>query len=38
MLLSYEKPSHHANISDSEFEFLEKSQGPEVIDYEVCKC
>lgn len=31
---SYEKPSHHSTISDHEFEYLEKEQGDDVIDYE----
>lgn len=34
LCLSYEKPSHHKTMSDSEFQFLEKAQGLDVIDYE----
>jgi hypothetical protein len=35
LFLIYEKPSHHKYISENEFEFMEKSQGADVIDYEV---
>ncbi|KAH3877308.1 hypothetical protein DPMN_001171 [Dreissena polymorpha] len=34
---AYEKPSHHADISDSEFEFMTQSQGDDIIDYENVK-
>lgn len=34
LCLSYEKPSHHKSMSDSEFEFLEKAQGLDAIDFE----
>ncbi|KAH3894166.1 hypothetical protein DPMN_018324 [Dreissena polymorpha] len=31
--LAYEKPSHHAHISDAEFEFMTHAQGNDVHDY-----
>ncbi|KAL4225055.1 hypothetical protein ACF0H5_015749 [Mactra antiquata] len=34
LCLVYEKPSHHCSISDEEFDFMQKSQGEDVIDYE----
>lgn len=35
LCLVYEKPSHHASISDEEFKYLCDAQGEDVIDYEV---
>lgn len=34
LCLSYEKPSHHVSISQCEFNFMEKSQGQDTIEYE----